>query len=68
VNPDGSYPLLHEKGLIGSSLESLIGYHADPSLTMIIAYLGYWIIIGIFVYRTYKVPAEVKYGSRYPQD
>jgi high-affinity iron transporter len=68
VNPDGSYPLLHEKGLIGSSLKSLIGYHADPSLTMIMAYLGYWITIGIFVYRTYKVPAEVKHGSGYPQD
>ncbi len=68
LNPDGSYPLLHENGLIGSSLESLIGYHADPSLTMVIAYIGYWIIIGLFVYRTYKLPAEVKYGSRYPQD
>ncbi len=54
MNPDGSYPLLHEKGLIGSSLKSLLGYHAGPSLTMIIAYIGYWIIIGLFVYRTYK--------------
>ncbi len=54
MNPDGSYPLLHEKGLIGSSLKSLLGYHAGPSLTMIIAYIGYWIIIGLFVYNTYK--------------
>ncbi|MCZ7393631.1 MAG: FTR1 family protein [Candidatus Methanoperedens sp.] len=68
LNPDGSYPLLHENGLIGSSLESLIGYHADPSLTMIIAYLGYWIIIGIFVYMKYRLPQEVEHGSRYPQD
>lgn len=41
MNPDGSYPLLHEKGLIGSGLKSLLGYHAGPSLTMIIAYIGY---------------------------
>ncbi len=54
MNPDGSYPLLHEKGLIGSNLKSLLGYHTGPSLTMIIAYIGYWIIIGLFVYRTYK--------------
>jgi len=62
-NPDGSYPLLHEKGLIGSGLSSLIGYHAEPSLTMVIAYIAYWIIIGIFVYRTYRAPGEVRHGS-----
>ncbi|MGB8216832.1 MAG: FTR1 family protein [Candidatus Methanoperedens sp.] len=55
LNPDGSYPLLHENGLIGSSLSSLIGYHAAPSLTMVISYIGYWIIIGVFVYRSFKV-------------
>jgi high-affinity iron transporter len=46
--------LLSENGLIGSSLKSLIGYNANPSLTEVLAYLGYWTIIGIFVYRTYK--------------
>lgn len=59
-NSDGSYPLLHEKGLIGSSLKSLVGYHADPSLTMILAYISYWMVIGMFVYRTYHVPYEMK--------
>ncbi len=68
VNPDGSYPFLHENGLIGSSLKSLIGYNGNPSLTEVLAYIGYWIIIGIFVYRTYQIPEEVKHGSRYPQD
>ncbi|MCX9025706.1 MAG: FTR1 family protein, partial [Candidatus Methanoperedens sp.] len=60
LNPDGSYPLLHENGLIGSSLSSLIGYHAAPSLTMVLAYIGYWIIIGLFVYRSFKVPEKVR--------
>ena len=68
VNPDGSYPFLHENGLIGSSLKSLIGYNGNPSLTEVLAYIGYWIIIGMFVNRIYQIPEEVKHGSRYPQD
>ncbi|HEY9246894.1 MAG TPA: FTR1 family protein [Candidatus Methanoperedens sp.] len=58
VNPDGSYPLFHENGLIGSSLKSLIGYNADPSLTEVLAYVGYWSVIGFFVYRTYTRDGE----------
>ena len=64
VNPDGSYPLLHENGTVGSILKSLIGYDASPSLTEVIAYAGYWAIIGIFLYRTYMNKSEVKNGSR----
>ena len=62
-NPDGSYPLLHENGLIGGSLKALIGYNGNPSLTEVLAYAGYWIIIGMFVYRTYKVRTMVTNGS-----
>jgi high-affinity iron transporter len=63
-NPDGTYPLLHENGLIGGGLSSLIGYHAAPSLTMVISYIGYWIIIGVFVYRSFKVQEKVSgHGS-----
>jgi high-affinity iron transporter len=57
-NPDGTYPLLHEKGLIGSSLKSLIGYNGDPSFTEVLAYIGYWMIIGSFVLKTYRTPEE----------
>ena len=57
-NPDGTYPLLHEKGLIGSSLKSLIGYNGNPSLTEVLAYIGYWMIIGSFVLKTYRTPEE----------
>lgn len=67
LNPDGSYPPLHDNGLIGGSLKALIGYNGDPSLTEVMAYFGYWIIIATFVYRNYKT-GKVKYGSRYPQD
>jgi len=63
VNLDGSYPMLHENGVVGGILKSLIGYNGNPSLTEVIAYLGYWGIIGIFIYRTYMKHPEVKYGS-----
>ena len=63
VNPDGSYPLLHENGAVGNILRSLIGYNGDPSLTEVIAYFGYWTIIGIFIFRTYLQHPEVKHGS-----
>lgn len=63
LNPDGSYPLLHENGLIGGSLKALIGYNGSPSLTEVMAYSGYWIIIGMLVYRTYRTGTEVKNGS-----
>ena len=59
-NPDGSYPLLHENGLIGSSLKSLFGYHPDPSLTQVVAYISYWAIIGWSVLRTSKVTGKEK--------
>ena len=69
LNPDGSYPLLHENGLIGSSLKSLIGYNANPSLTEVLAYISYWFVIGFFVYRTYKTSTEVKaHESGHAQD
>ena len=63
VNPDGSYPILHEKGAVGDILKPLIGYNGDPSLTEVIAYFGYWVIIGIIIYRTYMKFPEVKHGS-----
>jgi high-affinity iron transporter len=54
LNPDGTYPPLHDNGLIGGSLKALVGYNGSPSLTEVMAYIGYWIIIGPFVYRNYK--------------
>jgi high-affinity iron transporter len=63
VNPDGSYPLFHENGAAGGILKSLIGYDASPSLTEVLAYLGYWAIIGTFIFRTYMIHPEVQHGS-----
>ncbi len=63
MNPDGSYPLFHENGAAGGILKSLIGYDASPSLTQVLAYLGYWAIIGTFIFRTYIKHPEVQHGS-----
>ncbi len=43
VNPDGSYPLLHDKGYIGSFFKGLFGYDGNPSLIEVVIYMSYMI-------------------------
>ncbi len=45
VNTDGSYPILHEKGYIGSILKSLFGYNGNPSLIEVLSYLIYIFLV-----------------------
>ncbi|UCE15722.1 MAG: FTR1 family protein [Candidatus Bathyarchaeota archaeon] len=54
TNPDGVYPLLHEKGAIGSILKALVGYDGNPEWLRIIVYVGYWVIVGTYLLRTYR--------------
>ncbi|MFQ6050693.1 MAG: FTR1 family protein [Candidatus Hydrothermarchaeota archaeon] len=51
LNPDGSYPPMHEKGIIGSTMKSLFGYNGDPSLLEAFSYLIYWLIVGLYVFK-----------------
>ncbi|MEK6875457.1 MAG: FTR1 family protein [Nanoarchaeota archaeon] len=44
---EGIYPLLHEKGYIGSILKGLFGYNGNPSLTEVLAYLAYLLFVFI---------------------
>lgn len=53
-NPDGSYPVLHERGAVGSILKALVGYDGNPEWLRVIAYLGYWIVVGYYLSRKYK--------------
>jgi high-affinity iron transporter len=46
VNPDGSYPLLHENGYVGSILKGLFGYNGNPSLIEVSSYVGYLLLVG----------------------
>jgi high-affinity iron transporter len=45
LNPDGTYPLLHEKGYIGSILKGLFGYNGNPSLIEVLSYLTYFVLV-----------------------
>jgi high-affinity iron transporter len=54
LNPDGTYPLLHENGVVGSILKALVGYDGDPEWLRIIVYLGYWAVIGAYLYNQYR--------------
>lgn len=58
-NLDGSYPLLHEKGVIGSVLKALVGYDGNPEWLRVGVYLGYWLIVGIYVLRTYQKASPI---------
>jgi high-affinity iron transporter len=49
--PDGSYPLLHEKGFIGALAKSLFGYNGNPSALEVIAYVSYLILVLIYYLR-----------------
>jgi high-affinity iron transporter len=51
VNPDGSFPLLHEKGVAGSVLKALVGYDGNPEWLRIFVYVGYWLVVGLYLYR-----------------
>lgn len=58
INPpagsDGSYPLLHENGAVGSILKALVGYDGNPEWLRIIIYVGYWLGVGIYLLKTYR--------------
>ena len=49
--PDGSYPLLHDKGFIGGLAKALFGYNGNPSALEFISYVSYLLVILIIYYR-----------------
>jgi high-affinity iron transporter len=53
INPPDVTHLLHEKGAIGSILKALVGYDGNPELLRVIAYLGYWAAMGVYLLKTY---------------
>ncbi len=59
LNPDGSYPLLHEKGDLGGIAKGLFGYNGNPSLVEVISYAGYVAII-LALYKRNKTQKETK--------
>ncbi|MBC8501253.1 MAG: FTR1 family protein [DPANN group archaeon] len=51
INTDGSYPLLHEKGVVGSLLKGLLGYNGNPNLLEVIIWMFYLIGMLAFYYK-----------------
>ena len=45
VNADGSYPELHEKGLLGSFFKQLFGYNGNPTVLEVIVYAVYLLLV-----------------------
>jgi high-affinity iron transporter len=45
LNADGSYPLLHENGHLGSIFKALLGYNGNPSLLEVVTYLSYLLVV-----------------------
>ena len=60
VRADGSYPFLHEKGIAGSFLRGLFGYHGDPSAAEVVSYFLYLLIVGSLVYGLQRKRQGVK--------
>lgn len=54
VNPDGSFPLLHENGAVGGFMKGLFGYSGDPALTEVLGYLIYAALVLYFWFRSSK--------------
>ncbi|MGY5876027.1 MAG: FTR1 family protein [Candidatus Thorarchaeota archaeon] len=59
--PDGSFPLLHEKGAIGSLAKTLFGYNGNPSALEVVAYISYlFIVSGYYILsRKHNKPTPV---------
>jgi len=50
LNLDGTYPMLHEKGTVGSIATGLVGYNGNPSLIEVISYITYILLI-VFLWK-----------------
>lgn len=51
--------LFHEKGVVGAVLAALVGYDGNPENLRVVVYLGYWLVLGLVLLRTYR-PRSVK--------
>lgn len=47
VNADGSFPLLHEKGTLGSLAKGLFGWNGNPTLLEVFSYFIYLLLVAL---------------------
>jgi len=48
--PDGSYPLMHDKGGVGELIKGLFGYNGDPSLVEFLS----WVFSLLFLFYLWR--------------
>jgi len=53
INPSDTTNFLHERGALGSFLRAMVGYDGNPEWLRVIVYVGYWLVVGAFVWRTF---------------
>jgi high-affinity iron transporter len=53
-------PILDENSQVGLILKALFGYNGNPSLTEIIAYAGYFTILGLVTLKNQRKPIEAE--------
>lgn len=59
--PDGSFPLLHENGIIGGFAKALFGYNGNPSSLEVIAYISFlFAILIIYIRSSFRVNQEIE--------
>ncbi|MFQ5836116.1 MAG: FTR1 family protein [bacterium] len=63
TNPSDITHPLHEKGVVGSVLKTLIGYDGNPEILRIIVYLAYWTAIGMYLVKTYSIRPGVAHRN-----
>jgi high-affinity iron transporter len=56
--------LIPDESIVGQLLRALVGYNSSPSLTQVIAYLGYFAVLwGIFWARRQRLPIRARAGK-----
>jgi len=55
-----------EEGMLGGILHSFTGYMQSAVWLSVMSYLGYWGLMGLVLYRTYRPKTEIEPASRTP--
>jgi len=53
-----------EEGILGGILHSFTGYMQSAAWLSVMSYLGYWGLMGLVLYRTYRPKTEIEPASR----
>jgi high-affinity iron transporter len=57
-------PILDERSGVGEILKALLGYNGNPSLSEVAAYLSYWGIVLLALWRGKQSPKQITVGQR----